>query len=83
MVPENVIQDVLSSWESQGKTWEMNPPLASHFGGVWERAIGQIRQILNGYLLPKQDRVLRREELHTMLLQAAEIVNKTPLHDAP
>ena len=82
-ISENVIQDVRSSWESQGKMWETNPPLASHFGGVWERAIGQIRQILNGYLLQKEDRILRREEFHTMLLLAAKIVNKTPLYDAP
>ena len=83
MVPEDVIKDVRSSLEYQGKLWEMNPPLASHFGGVWERAIGQIRQILKGYLLQKADRLLHREEFHTMLLLAAKIVNKTPLYDAP
>ena len=70
-------------WKRQGKIWDINPPLASHFGGVWERAIGQVRQILQGYLLPRQDRLLSREEFHTMLLQAARIVNSTPLHEAP
>lgn len=57
--------------------------MASHFGGVWERAIGQVRQIIQGYLLTKEDRLLGREEFHTMLLHAARIVNSTPLHDAP
>merc|ERR1712074_150059 len=83
IVPSNVINEVRSSWESLGKQWEINPPLASHFGGVWERAIGQVRQIIKGYILPKENRLLSREEFHTMLLAAAEIVNKTPLHDAP
>lgn len=74
-----VIEQTKSLWEQQGKTWEVNPPLASHFGGVWERAIGQVRQILEGYLLPKEERLLTREEFHTMLLHAACIVNSTPL----
>ena len=52
LVPDQVLQEVRSSWEQQGKTWDVNPPLASHFGGVWERAIGQVRTIIRGYLLP-------------------------------
>ena len=59
-VPDNVIKEVRRSWELQGKQWDVNPPLASHFGGVWERAIGQVRQIIQGYLLPKQDQLLKR-----------------------
>ena len=34
---------IQTDWEKQGKVWELNPPQASHFGGVWERAIGQVR----------------------------------------
>ena len=83
IVPDNVLIEVRTNWELEGKQWDVNPPLASHFGGVWERAIGQVRQIINGYLLPKQDRLLTHEEFHTMLLEAARIVNSTPLHDAP
>ena len=59
------------------------PASSLPFWGVWERAIGQVRQILRGYLLPKEDRILTREEFHTMLLHAARIVNSTPLHSAP
>ena len=82
-VPAQVINEVRNRWELEGKAWQLNPPLASHFGGVCERAIGQVRQILRGYLLPKDDRILTREEFHTMLLHAARIVNSTPLHSAP
>ena len=74
---------IQADWEKQGKTWEINPPQASHFGGVWERAIGQVRQILQGYLLPRQERILSYDEFHTMILVAARIVNSTPLWEAP
>ena len=66
---------VQEDWQKQGRTWDVNPPLASHFGGVWERAIGQVRQILEAYLLPKEDRILQLDEFHTLLLSAAKIVN--------
>ena len=74
---------VQEDWQNQGRTWEVNPPLASHFGGVWERAIGQVRQILQAYLLPKEDRILYYDEFHTLLLSAAKIVNSTPLWESP
>ena len=59
-IPENVFNDVHKHWEMQGKIWDINPPLASHFGGVWERAIGQIRQIIHGYLIT-DNRLLSKE----------------------
>ena len=80
---DETVEEVKRDWEQQGKHWDVNPPLASHFGGVWERAIGQVRQIINGYLLPMDQRLLSREEFHTMLLHSAQIVNSTPLHDPP
>ena len=49
LVPDQVLNEVRRNWELQGKQCDVNPPLASHFGGVWERAIGQVRHILRGY----------------------------------
>ena len=46
-VPDSVMKEVRNYWEVQGKIWDVNQPLASHFGGVWERAIGQIRKSSN------------------------------------
>ena len=42
-----------------------------------------MRQIIQGYLLTQEDRLLGREEFHSMLLLAARIVKSTLLHDAP
>ena len=59
--------------------WEFNPPHSSHFGGVWERKIGQIRRAMDGALLNLRSKLLSRDELHTLLSEAAAIVNATPL----
>ena len=79
---EEVMKGAREQWEEEGRIWEVNPPLASHFGGVWERAIGQVRQILQGYLVIREERVLSREEFETTLLQVARIINSTPLFEA-
>ena len=77
---DKVVVQMRDHWNSQGKQWDVYPPLASNFGGVWERAIGQMRQIIQGYLLPRQRRLLSDEEFRTMLLHAARIVNSTPFN---
>ena len=59
--------------------WIFNPPYASHFGGVWERKIGQVRNILNAILMQESNRTLTKDELHTFLCEAAYIINSTPL----
>ena len=61
----------------------MSPPTASHFGGVWERKIGQVRQALQCYLLTSDRRLLSSEELMTFLQKAAKILNSTPLWESP
>ena len=62
--------------------WILNPPKASHFGGVWERKIGSIRRILDAALLQLgPSRLLSRDEFHTLLQEAANIINNTPLWD--
>ena len=72
---EEVIKEARDQWEQEGKIWEVNPQLASHFRGVWELAIGQVRQILQRYLVVKDERVLSHEEFETSLLQVARIIN--------
>jgi hypothetical protein len=55
-----------------------NPPSASHFGGVWERLIGTVRQILSGLLREYGGR-LTSDTLSTLFYEVAGIVNNRPL----
>ena len=57
----------------------MNPPHASHWGGVFERKIGQVRRAMDRTLMHIQDRPLTQEELTTLFAEATAIVNSTPL----
>ena len=65
----SVIQDAREKWTEQGRIWELNPPKASHAGGIWERKIGAIRQCIDTYLQGKEydKRLLDMEEFRTML----------------
>ncbi|XP_064625920.1 uncharacterized protein LOC135486753 [Lineus longissimus] len=56
--------------------WEFNPPLASHFGGHYERQIRSVRKILYG-LMNKQR--LDEEEMQTVMVKAEWIMNSRPL----
>lgn len=73
------IQDINSEIEQHHCRWEINPPHASHFGGVWERKIGSIRRILEACILEISPRKLSRDELHTFLQEAVAIINNTPM----
>ena len=46
-------------WMKQGKgrVCDVNPPKASHFGGVWERVIGSVRKVIEAMLMPLQNRL--------------------------
>ena len=68
-----------ATWETLG----CQPTFSIALRWLWERALGQIRHIIDGYLLPKKQRPLRRKEFHTVRLHCAQIVNSTPLHDLP
>ena len=65
--------------QGKGKVWEVNPPTASHFGGVCERAIGRVRSVIDASLMILRNRLLNNEEFDTMLAKAMTVVNSTPL----
>ena len=61
--------------------WELNPPHASHFGGLWERSIGSFRKVLSASFLTLGKRPPTRDEFNTFLQEAASIINNTPLYE--
>ncbi|XP_078698382.1 uncharacterized protein LOC144925949 [Branchiostoma floridae x Branchiostoma belcheri] len=56
--------------------WKFSPPKGSHFGGVWERQIRTIRQVLNAIMKKSP---LDDEGLHTLLCETESIVNGRPI----
>ena len=75
--------DIAKAVEMEDVTWEFNPPHSSHFGGVWETKIAAVRRILDASVLQMGSRTFSRDEFHTVLLEAAAIVNNTPLWNVP
>ena len=64
-----------------GIQWEFNPPAGSHFGGVWERLIRSVRQVL--YSLMREQRIkLDDEGLQTLFCEVEVILNGRPLTEA-
>ena len=58
--------------------WQKNPPEASHMGGVWERQIRTVRNVLSSLLKEHSGR-LDDEALQTLLCESEAIVNSRPL----
>ena len=58
--------------------FKMNVPTASHMGGVWERQIKSVRNVLDS-LLRKNGAQLDDESLRTLMCEAEAIVNGRPL----
>ncbi|XP_071486966.1 uncharacterized protein [Diadema antillarum] len=56
--------------------WSCNPPGGSHHGGVWERQIRTVRELL--FNLVKQQ-TLDDEGLQTLLCEAEAIINGRPI----
>ena len=61
-----------------GCAFIMNVPAASHMGGVWERQIRTIRNVLTAILMESVGR-LDSTSLRTFLYEAMAIVNSRPL----
>ena len=58
--------------------FKMNVPNASHMGGVWERQIKSVRNVLDA-LLRENGAQLDDESLRTLMCEAEAIVNGRPL----
>lgn len=75
--------------QDQSCTWTFNAPHSSHMGGVWERMIGLVRNILDGLLLKSPNTRLKHEVLVTLMAEVMAIMNARPLvpvstdHEAP
>ncbi|XP_073713144.1 uncharacterized protein [Misgurnus anguillicaudatus] len=72
-VNQDKIQKTL---KEKGINWTFNPPGASHHGGIWERLIRSIRQVL--YSVLKQQ-TLDDEGLQTVLCEVEAILNSRPI----
>lgn len=59
-------------------SFKMNPPSASHMGGVWERQIRSVRNILS-VLMYHHGSQLDDESLRTFMCETVAIVNSRPL----
>lgn len=58
--------------------WRTNPPSASHMGGVWERQIRSVRNILTA-MFKEHSQTLNDESFRTFLAEAECIINSRPL----
>ncbi len=56
----------------------MNPPAASHMGGVWERQIRTVRSVLS-VVFDQSAQMLDNTSLRTFLYEVMAIVNSRPL----
>ncbi|XP_066302034.1 uncharacterized protein [Branchiostoma lanceolatum] len=63
----------------KGIEWKFNPPSGSHFGGVWERQIRTVRQVL--YAVSKGHQ-LDDEGLGTLFCEVEYIINSRPITTA-
>lgn len=61
---------------AKGIEWVLNPPAASHHGGVWERCIRKTCKVMKALL---QDQPLDDEGLRTLLCEVESIINRCPL----
>ena len=64
-----------SELAARGIKWRFNPPRAAHFGGVFERMVRAMNQVLQTTLYRAD---LTDEELNTALIQAALRLCSTP-----
>ena len=70
---------VIDYLHQKGIEWHFNPPAASHMGGVWERLIRSVKNILKAFL---KKQLLADEALTTLMTEVELIMNDRPLTTA-
>lgn len=75
---QDKVQEFLVSKECDRIEFQTNVPTASHMGGVWERQIRTVRNVLDA-LLDDHGTQLDEESLRTFMCEAESIVNSRPL----
>ena len=75
------VSELQRNLEEHSIEWSFNPPYASHFGSAYERKIGAVRRAFEGSLVQLGKRTLTYDEFHTLMMEAACIVNGTPMQE--
>jgi len=75
---QNKLRQELLKRNCDWVTYKMNVPHASHMGGVWERQIRTVQNVLEGLLLCHGSQ-LDNESLSTFMKEAEAIVNCRPM----
>ena len=71
-------QEIKAELLKESIDWIKNPASASNFGGVWERQIRSIRNVMNGLIREHGSR-LDEDSLRTFLCEAEYTINNRPL----
>ena len=77
-IDHNKISDFLLAQSCDWIDWKSHSPKASHMGGVWERQIRSVRNVLSA-LLQSHSSSLNDESFRTFLTEAECVVNSRPL----
>jgi hypothetical protein len=72
------IQKELNKDQCDFVDFHMNPPHASHRGGIWERMIRSVRNVLEALLMKHGDQ-LNDETLRTLMTEVECILNSRPI----
>ena len=71
-------QEIKAELLKESIDWIKNPASASNFGGVWERQIRSIRNVMNGLIREHGSR-LDEDSLRTFICEAEYTINNRPL----
>lgn len=78
---ELIDDDVKTAVAIRGVVWKFIPPGSPHFGGCWERLVRSVKNSLNVTL--RNRRPPTDELLHTLIVEAENVVNSRPLTELP